>query len=149
MRAVVQRVTKAHVEVSGETVGHIDRGLVVLLGVEHGDHESTCVYMAEKLSGLRIFSDEQGKMNLSVADIDGEILLVSQFTLLGDARKGRRPNFSAAAAPDIAEKLYMQIAAELRSRGIPVETGRFGADMSVHLINDGPVTLMLDSNKKF
>lgn len=149
MRAVVQRVRRAHVAVGEEIVGRIGPGLAALLGVERDDEDADIAYIVEKLSGLRIFADEQGKMNLSVTQAGGGILLISQFTLLGDARKGRRPDFTQAAAPDAAEALYRKTADDLRDKGVPVETGRFGAMMAVELVNDGPVTILLDSRKKF
>lgn len=149
MRAVVQRVSCAHVEADGRTTGRIGPGLLVLLGVEQGDTDADLEYIAGKVAELRIFSDEQGKMNLSVAQAGGAILLISQFTLAGDARKGRRPNFGAAAPPDAARTLYERAASRLRERGILVETGCFGAMMAVHMTGDGPVTILLDSRKAF
>ncbi|WP_309120409.1 D-aminoacyl-tRNA deacylase [Paenibacillus sp.] len=145
MRALLQRSKAASVRVGGETVGAIDGGLVVLLGVTHDDTEADAVYLAEKTAGLRIFEDEDGKMNLSIAEVGGSVLSVSQFTLYGDARKGRRPNFMAAARPDAALALYERYNALLRERGLAVETGRFGEMMEVSLVNWGPVTLWLDS----
>ena len=149
MRAVIQRVSKASVLVEDKTVGEICRGLMVLLGVARGDTSSDAVYLAEKTSGLRIFEDEQGKMNRSVEDISGSVLVVSQFTLLGDCRKGRRPGFTDAAGPELADNLYEAYVAALRQRGINVATGIFRADMKVGLVNDGPVTMLLDSRKQF
>lgn len=149
MRAVIQRVAGARVDISGETVGSIGRGYLVLIGVEEGDTETDLHYVAEKTANLRVFEDENGKMNRSLADIGGAILAVSQFTLLGDARGGRRPSFTAAARPETAVPLYEGIVADWRGRGIHVETGRFGADMQVSLTNDGPVTILLDSRKLF
>jgi len=149
MRAVVQRVSRAQVRVGDETVGAIGRGLLVLLGVEQGDTAADLRYLAEKTAGLRIFEDPQGKMNLAVAQVDGAVLVVSQFTLLGDCRQGRRPGFSAAAPSAAAERLYLDFATALRERGLPVATGRFQAEMAVELVNDGPVTLLLDSRKRF
>lgn len=148
MKAVVQRVTKASVEVDGSTVGRIDTGLLVLLGVAKDDGERDALYLADKISSLRIFADEQGKMNRSIADIDGAVLLVSQFTLLGETAKGRRPDFTEAAAPEQAKALYEKMAEAFRGKGLTVETGRFGAYMQIELINDGPVTLLLDSRRR-
>jgi D-tyrosyl-tRNA(Tyr) deacylase len=145
MRAVVQRVTEARVTVGDKVVGAIGRGLLILLGVEQGDTAAEGQQLAEKLSGLRIFDDAAGKMNLSVTEIGGSALVVSQFTLLGDCRKGRRPSFTAAAAPELAEQLYEQFAAALAGQGVPVATGRFRAMMQVALVNDGPVTMLLDT----
>jgi D-tyrosyl-tRNA(Tyr) deacylase len=149
MRAVVQRVSSARVTVADETVGEIGRGLLVLLGVEQGDGDTDARYLAEKIAGLRIFEDEEGKMNLSVADIGGAVLVVSQFTLLGDCRKGRRPGFSRAALPQEAESLYRRTAELIAGQGLAVATGRFRAEMAVTLINEGPVTLLLDSRREF
>ena len=145
MKAVLQRVTRASVEVDGHAVGRIDAGLLVLLGVAKGDGESDGRYLVEKIRTLRIFSDEQGKMNRSLADIGGSVLLVSQFTLLGRTTNGRRPSFDEAAPPDEAKRLYEAVATELRTQKIPVETGVFAAHMQVELLNDGPVTFVLDS----
>jgi D-tyrosyl-tRNA(Tyr) deacylase len=147
MKAVLQRVTKASVEVDGAAVGRIDTGLLVLLGVAKGDEERDALYLADKISALRIFADEQGKMNRSIADMKGAVLLVSQFTLLGEAAKGRRPDFAEAATPEQAKILYEQVAEALRGKGLTVETGRFGTYMKVELVNDGPVTLLLDSRR--
>jgi len=149
MRAVIQRVTEASVRIEGEVVGEISQGLMVLIGVEEGDGEADLKYMAEKVPNLRIFEDENGKMNRSLLDIGGQILAVSQFTLLGDARGGRRPSFITAARPETANPMYERLVAQWRARGIHVETGRFGADMKVGLINDGPVTILMDSHKLF
>lgn len=149
MRAVVQRVTSASVEVEGDVIGQIESGLLVLLGVENEDNKSDANYICNKLLGLRIFPDDAGLMNLNVQDCEGQILVVSQFTLLGDVRKGRRPSFVAAAQPDVAQKLYTDVCGQLRQSGLAVETGKFQADMQVSLVNDGPVTIMLDSRKKF
>lgn len=149
MRAVVQRVTQAGVMVAGEKVAAIGAGLLVLLGIEQNDDDKDAKYLAEKVAGLRIFEGADGKMNLSVIDVGGEVLVVSQFTLLGDCRKGRRPGFSRAAAPELAEPLCRQLVDGLRKQGVPVQTGVFRADMAVDLVNDGPVTLMLDSNRLF
>ena len=145
MRAVIQRVTRASVHVAGKTVGQIESGLLVLLGVAKGDWESDGRYLVEKIRTLRIFSDEQGKMNRSLVDIGGSVLLVSQFTLLGRTGNGRRPSFDEAAPPDEAKRLYEAVVSELRAQGIPVETGVFAAHMQVELLNDGPVTFVLDS----
>ncbi|PNU21761.1 D-tyrosyl-tRNA(Tyr) deacylase [Geothermobacter hydrogeniphilus] len=149
MRAVLQRVSEARVRVDNEIVGEIGPGLLVLLGVGRGDDERDVVYLAEKTAGLRIFEDDGGKMNLSVSDIGGAVLAVSQFTLFGDCRKGRRPGFAAAAPPDEAKRLYQLFVDRLRQRGLPVATGVFQADMKVELANDGPVTMLLDSNREF
>lgn len=145
MRIVVQRSKQAHVKTGGEVVGRIDRGLVVLVGVARGDTEEAARYLAGKTANLRIFEDEEGKMNLSLKDVGGKVLSISQFTLYGDASKGRRPNFMAAAPPEEAERLYEAYNAALREEGIEVETGKFGAMMEVSLINWGPVTLIIDS----
>ena len=147
MRAVIQRVSRAQVDVEGRTVGAIGRGLLALIGVETGDGEGDLDYVLKKVPNLRIFEDEQGKMNLSLLDVKGEILAVSQFTLLGDARGGRRPSFIAAARPETADPLYERLVKGWRELGISVGTGVFGADMQVSLVNDGPVTLLLDSRK--
>lgn len=145
MRVVVQRSKAASVAVGGEVVGRIERGLVVLVGVTHEDGEPDAAYIADKVAGLRIFEDEAGKMNLSVEDVGGAVLSVSQFTLYGDARKGRRPSFMAAARPEQALALYEKFNTLLRQRGVAVETGRFGEMMDVSLVNWGPVTIWLDS----
>jgi len=147
MKAVIQRVTEASVEVDGRIVGKISEGLLVLLGVAKGDGDSDGRFLVDKLKNLRIFSDEAGKMNRSLADVGGSILLVSQFTLLGNTKNGRRPSFDEAAPPDEAKRLYEQMAAELRTQGMPVETGVFAAHMKVALLNDGPVTFLLDSRE--
>ena len=149
MRCVIQRVTRAEVSVAGETVGKIDRGFMVLVGAETGDAEADARYCADKISNLRVFEDENGKMNLSIRDVGGRVLLVSQFTLLADARHGRRPDFIQAARPEVAEPLCEQVKAMLEEAGIEVETGRFRTDMQVELVNDGPVTILLDSRRKF
>jgi D-tyrosyl-tRNA(Tyr) deacylase len=145
MKAVIQRVTKASVHVEGKTVGQIGSGLLVLLGVAKDDGETDSRYLVEKIRTLRIFSDEQGKMNRSLVDVEGSVLLVSQFTLLGRTANGRRPSFDEAAPPEEAKRLYEQVVAGLQHLGTHVETGVFGADMQVELLNDGPVTLVLDS----
>jgi D-tyrosyl-tRNA(Tyr) deacylase len=144
VRAVVQRVSRAAVRVDGETVGAIGRGFVVLAGFAPADGEPALAWMAEKLAGLRVFGDAEGKMNLGIAEAGGAMLVVSQFTLYGDASKGRRPSFVGAAPPEQAEPLYDRFVALLRERGVRVETGRFGAMMDVELVNDGPVTLLLE-----
>ncbi|RUT43315.1 D-tyrosyl-tRNA(Tyr) deacylase [Paenibacillus anaericanus] len=145
MRIVVQRCKSAKVTVDGQVVGQIAHGLLLLVGITHDDTEKDALYLAEKVSGLRIFEDEEGKLNHSVLDIGGAILSVSQFTLYGDCRKGRRPNFMAAAKSDVASPLYDQFNELLRSKGLTVETGLFGAEMDVELVNWGPVTMILDS----
>ena len=147
MRAVVQRVREADVTVEGSVTGAIERGLMVLLGVEYGDDESDARYMADKISGLRIFEDSDGKMNLSVKDVFGKILAVSQFTLLGDVRKGKRPSFSKAARPEEARRLYRYFIDLLSEGDIEVQEGIFQAEMMVRILNDGPVTILLDSKK--
>ena len=149
MRAVLQRVTRASVRVGGETVGEIGPGLVVLLGVARDDKEADALYLVEKVLSLRVFEDAGGRMNLSLAEADGALLAVSQFTLYGDARKGRRPSWFDAAPPELARPLYEFFVAEARARGARVETGSFQAMMEVELINDGPVTILLDSRKLF
>jgi D-tyrosyl-tRNA(Tyr) deacylase len=149
MRAVVQRVSGASVEVDGRIVGKVGEGLLVLVGVEEGDTAADADYIAEKTAGLRIFNDPDGKMNLSVADVGGGVLLISQFTLHGDSRRGRRPSFTAAARPETAIPLYEGVAGRLRAAGLPVATGEFGAHMQVALVNNGPVTILLDSKKLF
>ncbi|RPH79169.1 MAG: D-tyrosyl-tRNA(Tyr) deacylase [Nitrospiraceae bacterium] len=145
MKAVIQRVTSASVHVEGKTVGQIESGLLVLLGVAKGDGETDGQYLVEKIRTLRIFPDEQGKLNRSLTDIGGSVLLVSQFTLLGRTANGRRPSFDEAATPDEAKHLYEEVATGLRAQGIPVQTGVFAAHMQVELLNDGPVTFVLDS----
>ncbi len=149
MRAVVQRVTSASVTVGERVIGEIGPGLLVLLGVEQGDGPADLHYVASKVRDLRIFSDDAGKMNKSVLDIQGGVLVVSQFTLSGDARNGRRPSFASAAPPQIARALYQDVVRELKTSGLRVETGEFQAMMQVSLINDGPVTILLDSRKSF
>jgi D-aminoacyl-tRNA deacylase len=147
MKAVIQRVTRASVHVEGKTIGQIQSGLLVLLGVAKGDEESDGRYLVEKVRTLRIFSDEQGKMNRSLIDIEGAVLLISQFTLLGRTAKGRRPSFDEAAPPDEAKRLYEQVVSEFREQGTQVETGVFAAHMQVELLNDGPVTFVIDSRR--
>lgn len=147
MRAVIQRVARASVEIDGQVVGRVGHGLLVLLGVAKGDGESDVRHMVDKIVGLRIFGDQRGKMNLAIGEVGGHVLVVSQFTLLGDTRKGRRPGFDLAAPPDTARLLYERVVAGLRERGLPVETGAFGAHMRVSLENDGPVTFILDSRE--
>lgn len=149
MRAVLQRVSSAKVEVAGETVGAIGAGLLVLLGVEQEDVEKDLNTLLDKTASLRIFEDDAGKMNRSVTDIGGSVLVVSQFTLLADCRKGRRPGFSNAAAPEDADHYYQAFVAGLQARGLNVATGIFQAEMQVALVNNGPVTIMLDSRKRF
>ncbi len=149
MRAVVQRVRSASVNVAGGVVGEIGRGLVVLLGVGPEDSSEDALYLAEKIANLRVFPDAEDKMNLSVCDIGGEILSVSQFTLYGDCRKGRRPSFAGAAPPELGEELYHVFNKAVDDLGLTVATGKFGANMQVELVNDGPVTLLLDSKKNF
>jgi D-tyrosyl-tRNA(Tyr) deacylase len=145
MKAVIQRVTRASVEVEGRTVGAIGAGLLVLLGIAKGDGEADCRFMVEKLRGLRIFSDDAGKMNRSLVDVGGAVLLVSQFTLLGNTKSGRRPGFEDAAPPEEAQRRYEDVLAALKAAGTTVETGVFAAHMKVELVNDGPVTFLLDS----
>lgn len=149
MRAVVQRVTESSVTVEGQITGATDEGLVVLIGVEKGDTDKDAGYIADKVSGLRIFEDENEKMNLSVKDVGGSILAISQFTLLGDVRKGKRPSFITAEDPEIANRLYQQVCENIRNQGIKVETGIFQAHMLVKINNNGPVTILLDSRKTF
>ena len=148
MRAVVQRVTEASVTVDGTVVGQIGRGFLVLLGIAGDDSEQDVVWLAGKIAGLRVFEDAEGKMNLGLSDVGGAVLLVSQFTLYGDCRKGRRPSFVEAARPEAAVPLYQSMVAELRGLSVPVETGTFQAHMDVRLLNDGPVTLLLDSRRQ-
>ena len=144
MRAVVQRVSQASVSVGGEVVGAIGRGVVVLVGVTHGDTEEQAEWLARKIAGLRIFEDNEGKMNTGLLDADGAALVISQFTLYADCRKGRRPGFSDAALPEMAEPLVEHFAQALRDHGVPVQTGVFGAHMLVEIYNDGPVTILLE-----
>jgi D-aminoacyl-tRNA deacylase len=145
MRAVIQRVSRASVTVDGQIVGQIDRGFLVLMGVTHNDGRAEAEWLARKIAGLRVFEDDAGKMNLGLADVGGAVLAVSQFTLYGDARKGRRPDFIQAARPEIAEPLVEYFVAQLRDQGLTVATGRFRAIMDVELVNEGPVTLWLDT----
>ena len=145
MRAVVQRVSRAEVRVDGETKGRIETGFAVLLGVAGGDGDAQAEWIARKIEGLRVFADENGKMNRDLAAAGGGVLLVSQFTLLADCRKGRRPSFVGAAPPEDADRLYEVVARKLREGGVPVETGVFAAHMEVELVNDGPVTILLDT----
>lgn len=145
MRAVLQRVTRATVAVHGELVGTVARGWLVLLGVAPGDTQKEVEWLAEKVAHLRAFEDAEGKMNLSVLDVNGGALVVSQFTLYGECTKGRRPSFTAAAPPAVAEPLYEAFVVALKARGVPVNTGRFGADMQIELLNDGPVTFVIDA----
>ena len=149
MRCVVQRVTEASVAVDGEVIGRCARGFMVLIGVHADDTERDLRYMAEKVPKLRVFEDDAGKMNLSLKDVGGGMLAISQFTLYGDARGGNRPSFIAAARPEKANPMYEQLVEAWRAQGIHVETGRFGADMKVSLVNDGPVTILMDSSKAF
>ena len=148
MRAVIQRVASAEVTVDGRSTGKIGKGLLVFVGVGKGDGEADISYLSSKIPDLRIFEDHSGKFNLSLKDVGGELLIVSQFTLFGDCRKGRRPSFSDAEDPGVAKVLYEQLVERMKRQGIPVHTGEFQADMEVHLVNDGPVTLLLDSKQK-
>ncbi len=149
MRAVVQRVSSSKVTVEDNITGQIKKGLLVLLGVTHEDTSSDVDYMIDKILNLRIFEDENGKMNLSLKDVGGELLVVSQFTLYGDCRKGKRPSFTNAARPEVATPLYEEFVQKSKDQDIVVQTGQFGAHMMVDLINDGPVTMLLDSSKNF
>ena len=149
MRAVVQRVSRAQVAVNGEIAGQIGLGLLVLLGVGRDDTEADAIYLAEKIAGLRVFEDAEGKMNRSVRDVGGSVLAVSQFTLYGDVRRGKRPSFDAAAPPEKARQLYTFFVEQIRSAGLTCETGRFQKMMKVELVNEGPVTILLDSAKEF
>ncbi len=149
MRAVIQRVSHAEVKVQGKRTGAIESGLLVLLGVHGDDTDQDVIWMSDKVVHLRIFDDHQGKMNLSLLDTGGEMLVVSQFTLLGDCRRGRRPSWSPAARPALAEKIYLDFISRVRQYGVSVQTGRFQTMMEVTLTNDGPVTLLLDSHKHF
>jgi D-tyrosyl-tRNA(Tyr) deacylase len=148
MRACVQRVSSARVVVDGETVGEIGRGLLVLLGVAATDDDADLRWLVDKVVGLRVFDDGEGKMNLALADVGGALLVVSQFTLLGDCRKGRRPSFIAAAPPEQAERVYEQFVAAARAAGVQVATGRFRTQMAVELVNDGPVTVVVESAER-
>ena len=147
MRAVLTRVKSASVTISGEVTGKIGQGFLILLGVGPNDTEAHCRYLAEKALGLRVFEDENGKMNLGLADVGGQVLVVSQFTLYGNCRKGRRPSFTDAASPDLGNRLYEQFLKDCESLGYPPQHGQFGADMKVESINDGPVTLILDTDQ--
>ncbi|MFW5985858.1 MAG: D-aminoacyl-tRNA deacylase [Halanaerobiales bacterium] len=149
MRAVIQRVKEAGVTVDGNTIGKINEGILVFLGIGTGDNEEDARYLVDNIVNLRIFADKEGKMNLSALDLGREILIVSQFTLYGDCRRGRRPNFTAAASPGRARELYRYFVNEARQTGLKIETGEFKAMMDVELINDGPVTLLLDSKREF
>ena len=149
MRAVVQRVSHAQVAVGGEVVGDIGRGLLVLLGVTHTDNEADADYLAGKIAGLRVFEDQNGKMNLNLGEVGGSVLAVSQFTLYGDVRRGKRPSFDAAAPPEKARALYEYFVEKVRAAGLCCETGRFQEMMQVELVNDGPVTILMDSAKSF
>jgi D-tyrosyl-tRNA(Tyr) deacylase len=149
MRAVVQRVSRARVTVDSRSVGQIERGLMVLLGVGSGDEEKDAEYLAEKIAALRIFEDQDGKMNRNVSEAGGAVLTVSQFTLYGDTRRGKRPSFDAAARPEQARGLYEYFVERVRALGLRCETGQFQAEMQVELVNDGPVTILLDSEKTF
>jgi D-tyrosyl-tRNA(Tyr) deacylase len=144
MRALLQRVSKASVTVDGQTISSIGNGLLILLGVGHGDHEEQAKFLAEKIANLRVFEDEQGKTNLSILDVKGEAIVVSQFTLYADTRKGRRPSFTDAALPDVAEPLVNRFVELLRGYGVPTQTGKFGAHMEVEIHNNGPVTIWLE-----
>lgn len=146
MRAVVQRVTGADVAIAGETVGAIERGFMVLVCAMRGDTEAEADLMAAKIAKLRVFRDAEGRMNLAIGDVGGAVLAISQFTLAADTSRGNRPGFSTAAEPDTGERLYDRFCASLRAQGLTVETGRFGAEMAVRLVNDGPVTIMLDTD---
>lgn len=148
MKSVIQRVSQASVTIDNAVVGEIQKGFMILLGITHTDTEKDVKWMVDKITGLRVFEDENGKMNLSLEDVEGELLIVSQFTLYGDARKGRRPSFIDAARPEKAIPLYEKFVEMAREKGVKVATGEFGADMKVSLINDGPVTLIVDSPEK-
>jgi D-aminoacyl-tRNA deacylase len=148
MRAVVQRVSRAEVRVGGRVIGKVERGFVVLLGVAAGDSEADAAHLADRIIGMRVFADDAGKMNLAIAQVDGALLVVSQFTLIADTNSGRRPSFIKAAAPEEARRLYEHFLSLARTRDVKVETGEFGAMMDVELVNDGPVTIILDSREK-
>lgn len=148
MRAVVQRVSRGEVRIDGRVAGRIGRGLVVLLGVAGGDSEADAAFLEDRIVGMRIFADDAGKMNLSITQVDGAMLVVSQFTLIADTNSGRRPSFTKAAAPDEARRLYEHFLSLARTRDVKVECGEFGATMEVDLVNDGPVTIILDSREK-
>lgn len=145
MKALIQRVKQAHVDIEGKTVGKISEGILLFLGIEKGDTESDIEYLVKKVSALRIFEDENKKMNLSLQDINGEILVVSQFTLSADCRKGNRPSFDKAEVPEKAKEMYLKFIEKLNGKGIKVQTGEFAAFMQIHLINNGPVTILIDS----
>jgi D-tyrosyl-tRNA(Tyr) deacylase len=145
MKAIIQRVLSASVEISGIVHSQIGKGFLVLLGIAFDDNDSDIDFLVDKCVNLRIFDDEDGKMNLSLGDVNGELMIVSQFTLLGDARRGRRPSYSAAANPQIAIPIYEKFIAGCKAKKVPVKTGVFGSDMKIHLVNDGPVTIILDS----
>jgi D-tyrosyl-tRNA(Tyr) deacylase len=149
MRAVIQRVSRGEVKVDGASVGAVGRGFVVLLGVARGDEEADARALAEKVAALRVFEDQSGRLNLALAEVGGGVLVISQFTLLGDARKGNRPSFIDAAAPELGNALYERFCALLREKGLPVATGVFRATMAVELVNEGPVTILLDSRRAF
>jgi len=149
VRGVVQRVKRAGVSVDNKVIGQIDHGIMLLLGVDESDEEKDLEYMCDKVVNLRIFEDENGKMNKSLMDVNGSLLVVSQFTLLGDARKGRRPSFIQAAVPDKAIPMYEKFISNMKNLNIETQSGEFGADMQVELVNDGPVTILLDSKKTF
>ena len=149
MKALLQRVTRASVSIAGEVVGRVDRGLVVFVGVASGDTEKDAQYLAQKTANLRIFADDEGRFNISALNVSGELLVVSQFTLLADTKKGRRPSFTSAAAPAQAEELFERFITAVRNTGLKVETGRFQQYMQVEIHNDGPVTILLDSRDRF
>ncbi len=149
MRALIQKVKRASVSINNIVVSEIGQGLLVFVGITHGDTVKDMEYIADKTVGLRIFEDNEGKMNLSLEDVKGEILVVSQFTLYGDVRRGKRPSFTESAGGDFAENMYLNFIEEIKNRGFDVKTGEFGADMQVELINDGPVTIQIDSNKVY